>query len=360
MSQEFALIGDFTYTPWQKTLRELNAINQEKILFNQQTQTLALSVTLPFSLNAQQEFISALTDYIGRQYPQVQEVKVNLTFKISQRRPSGKKQPFPGIKNIIAVSSGKGGVGKSSVSANLAAALANGGAKVGILDADLYGPSIPHMLGASETKPTSNDNKTMNPVQVGKLYANSIGFLIPETDPTIWRGPMASSMLKQLIEETNWPDLDYLVLDLPPGTSDIHITVTQDLAVTGSVIVSTPQDIALLDVLKGVNMFRELNVPVLGVVENMSMYTCPNCGYQAHIFGNDGVKEISQILQTPVLVSVPLNPVIREDLDNGIITTAQDPQGSIGQIFNALADKVSFSLYDQVKKYAPSINISQL
>ncbi|RIY32779.1 Fe-S-binding ATPase [Psittacicella melopsittaci] len=358
--QDFTKIGDFIYAPWQKSLNELNAFNPQEVLFNQEGQTLALSLALPFALNDKESFLEELTQYISNTYPEVARVTINLEFKISQRKPSGKGQPYPGIKNIIAVSSGKGGVGKSSVAVNLAAALANSGVKVGLLDADLYGPSIPHMLGASETKPTSDDNKTMHPVQVGNLYANSMGFLVPETDPTIWRGPMASAMLKQLIEETNWPDLDYLVIDMPPGTSDIHITVAQDLAVTGSVIVSTPQDIALLDVLKGVNMFREMNVPVLGVVENMSMYTCPNCGYQAHIFGEEGVKEISQFLDTPLLASIPLDPKIRKDLDDGVITSMIEPTGNIGQAFAKLADQVAFNLYRDVKKHASSITISQL
>ncbi|RIY32708.1 Fe-S-binding ATPase [Psittacicella hinzii] len=356
----FTSLGNFTYPAWQKSLNELNALTSQNIIFNQVNQQLAVTVQLPFALNAKQDFIDAFTAYIKEQHPEISKVSVNVTFNISQRKASGKGQPFPGVKNIIAVSSGKGGVGKSSVAINLAAGLANSGARVGILDADLYGPSIPHMLGASDTKPTSDDNKTMHPVKVGNIYANSMGFLVPETDPTIWRGPMASSMLKQLIEETNWPDLDYLVIDMPPGTSDIHITVSQDLAVTGSVIVSTPQDIALLDVLKGVNMFREMNVPVLGVVENMSMYICPNCGHQAHIFGSQGVEEISRFLETDLLTSVPLDPSIRQDLDDGIITTAVRAESPITAIFNNLADKVSFKLYSEVKKHASAINISQL
>lgn len=355
------LVSNFSFSSWSGyTLSDMNAVVPEQILFNPTTGVVALTITLPFALTQTMMLTSELTNYLQEHAPEVKEVKVNYQFKISQRQPTGGQQPVVGVKNIIAVSSCKGGVGKSSVAVNLAAALVNGGAKVGLLDADIYGPSIPMMLGASEEKPTSPDNKRMNPVKVGNLVANSIGFLVGETDPTIWRGPVASSMLKQLLDETNWSDLDYLIVDLPPGTGDIQLTAAQNLSLTAAVVVSTPQDIALLDVVKGINMFHNLNVPVLGVVENMSMFTCPQCGHQAHIFGKDGVKEMSELLDTPILASIPLHPQIGKDLDRGRITTAHEPHNLITQEFNHLADQVALALYANVKSMGANINIKQL
>ncbi|MFC6276701.1 iron-sulfur cluster carrier protein ApbC [Psittacicella hinzii] len=360
MSCDFTFIQDFSYSQWGKSLQELKAFNPQDFLYNPQKQTLALTLTLPFAFTQIQDLQQELLTFVQSKQPEVTMLNLKLQYNISQRAAANGQETVKGVKNIIAVSSCKGGVGKSSVAVNLAAALANGGAKVGLLDADVYGPSIPHMLGAGDQQPTSDDQKTMNPVQVGNLVANSIGFLVGETDATIWRGPVASSMLKQLMVETNWPNLDYLVIDMPPGTGDIQLTVAQNLAVTAAVIVSTPQEIALLDVYKGVNMFRKLTIPVLGIVENMSMYTCPNCGFQAHIFGKDGVKEMSQIMETPLLASIPLDPQVGHDLDLGVITTASQPESSIGQVFNQLADQVAYQTYMRIKSAAPSINITQL
>lgn len=279
-------------------------------------------------------------------------------FKVSARQQVAGTQPVKGVKNIIAVSSAKGGVGKSTVSTNLAYALAATGVKVGLLDADIYGPSIPHMLNAGHLQPTSPDQKTMDPLVLNGLQVNSIGFLVGETDPTIWRGPVASQMLTQLMQETNW-DLDYLIIDMPPGTGDIQLTVAQKLPITAAVIVSTPQEVALLDVLKGFNMYQKLNVPVLGFVENMAWYDCVKCGHRQHIFAEAGVQEMAQVLQQRLLASIPLKLNYRRHLDDGAPTALVSPQGE-GKVFLDLADAVAASLYHDVKTRAASISIKSL
>ena len=251
------------------------------------------------------------------------------------------------MKNIIAVTSGKGGVGKSSVSVNLALALQAQGARVGILDADIYGPSIPHMLGAPHQRPTSPDNQHITPIKAHGLSANSIGFLMDEDNATIWRGPMASSALSQLLNETLWDSLDYLVIDMPPGTGDIQLTLSQQIPVTGAVVVTTPQDIALLDAVKGISMFERVSVPVLGIVENMSMHICSNCGHHEAIFGTGGAEKMAEKYNVQVLAHLPLHIRIREDLDVGNPTTVAAPESEIAQAFLQLAEKVSTELYWQ-------------
>ena len=259
-----------------------------------------------------------------------------------------KNQPgINGVKNIIAVTSGKGGVGKSSVSVNLALALQAQGARVGILDADIYGPSVPHMLGAPHQRPTSPDNQHITPIKAYGLSANSIGFLMDEDNATIWRGPMASSALSQLLNETLWDSLDYLVIDMPPGTGDIQLTLSQQIPVTGAVVVTTPQDIALLDAVKGVSMFERVSVPVLGIVENMSMHICSNCGHHEAIFGTGGAEKMAQKYNVKVLGQLPLNIQVRQDLDAGKPTVVAAPDSEIAKSFLDLAEKVSTELYWQ-------------
>ena len=251
------------------------------------------------------------------------------------------------MKNIIAVTSGKGGVGKSTTSVNLALALKAQGAKVGILDADIYGPSIPHMLGAKDQRPFSPDNKHINPIEVFGLQSNSIGYLMPEDNATIWRGPMASSALSQLLNETWWNELDYLVIDMPPGTGDIQLTLSQQIPVTGAIVVTTPQDIALIDAIKGISMFKQVSVSVLGVVENMSTHICSNCGHHEDIFGTGGAEKIANKYGTQVLGKLPLHIRLRQDLDAGTPTVAADPNNEISQAYLELAAKVASQLYWQ-------------
>ena len=238
-------------------------------------------------------------------------------------------------------------MGKSTTSVNLALALKAQGARVGILDADIYGPSIPHMLGAADQRPISPDNKHITPIEAHGLYSNSIGYLMDANNATIWRGPMASSALSQLLQETWWPDLDYLVIDMPPGTGDIQLTLSQQIPVTGALVVTTPQDIALLDAIKGISMFERVSVPVLGIIENMSVHICANCGHHEHIFGTGGAAKVAEKYHTQVLGQMPLHIRLREDLDNGVPTVVAAPEDEISQAYLALAAKVASELYWQ-------------
>ena len=241
-----------------------------------------------------------------------------------------------GVKNIIAISSGKGGVGKSTVSANFALALAAEGARVGMLDADIYGPSQPTMLGA-KGQPTSRDGVNMDPIESLGLQINSVGFMIDPEEPMIWRGPLVAQALTQLLNQTAWDNLDYLVIDMPPGTGDVQLTLSQSVPVTGAVVVTTPQDIALLDAKKGLRMFEKVSVPVLGIVENMALFRSPKCGHLEHIFGEGGAKRMSEQYKVPVLGQLPLDSRIREQADSGLPTVAADPDGEIASIYRQIA-----------------------
>lgn len=261
---------------------------------------------------------------------------------------------LPGVKNIIAVSSGKGGVGKSTVAANFALALAAEGAKVGVLDADIYGPSQPAMLGVTGA-PACEDGESMTPKESMGLQVNSIGLLISPDDPVIWRGPMVSSALQQLLFQTKWKDLDYLVIDMPPGTGDVQLTLTQQVPVTGAVVVTTPQDIATLDARKGLMMFRKVNVPVLGVVENMALFRCPCCGHLERIFGEGGAKQMSEQYGVPVLGSLPLDTKIREEADSGRPTVASEPESETAAIFREIARKAAAAIASLPLDHSSSI-----
>lgn len=242
------------------------------------------------------------------------------------------------VRNILAVASGKGGVGKSTTAVNLALALAADGARVGILDADIYGPSQPLMLGVPEgTKPQVHQQTFFLPIDALGLQSMSMGYLVTEQTPMVWRGPMASGALQQLLKQTIWSDLDYLVVDMPPGTGDIQLTLSQQVPVSGAVVVTTPQDIALLDAKKGVEMFRKVNVPVLGIVENMAIHICSNCGHKEHIFGAGGGEKIAKQYGVSVLGSLPLSLSIREQADGGKPTVAADPNGEIAAIYRRIA-----------------------
>jgi ATP-binding protein involved in chromosome partitioning len=271
------------------------------------------------------------------------EVTVSVSSRISAHKVQKELNPLPKVKNIIAVASGKGGVGKSTTAVNLALALVAEGAKVGVLDADIYGPSIPRMLGVSG-KPDSADGQHIEPKLAHGLQAMSIGFLIEEDTPMIWRGPMVTQALTQLLNETNWVDLDYLIIDLPPGTGDIQLTLCQRVPVSGAVIVTTPQDIALLDARKGLKMFEKVEVPVLGIVENMAIHICSQCGHAEHIFGAGGGERMADEYHVPLLGSLPLDIHIRERADGGTPTVAADPDGPITAAYRLIARKTAAQL----------------
>ncbi|PKU24614.1 Mrp/NBP35 family ATP-binding protein [Telmatospirillum siberiense] len=258
----------------------------------------------------------------------------------------GQEEPLmPGVKTIIAVASGKGGVGKSTTAVNLALALKSRGLSVGMFDADIFGPSQPRMLGVSGAQPVSKDGESMEAVEAYGMKVMSIGFLVPEDSPVVWRGPMVMGALEQMMRQVNWGELDVLIVDMPPGTGDTQLTMTQRVPLTGAVIVSTPQDIALLDARKGLNMFRQVNVPVLGIIENMSYYNCPNCGHEAHIFGHGGAKFEAVRLSTDFLGELPLDIDIRTTSDDGRPIVVSQPDGPLALAYKAIAEK----LWDKVQ-----------
>ena len=289
----------------------------------------------------------------------VEAVDVAVDFKITSHAVQKNVDLLKGIKNIIAVASGKGGVGKSTLSVNLALALAAEGATVGLLDADIYGPSQPRMLGVSG-QPDSKDGKSIEPMMGYGIQSMSIGYLIEEETPMIWRGPMVTQALEQLLRDTNWRDIDYLVVDLPPGTGDIQLTLAQKIPVSGAIIVTTPQDIALLDARKGLKMFEKVQVPVLGVVENMSTHICSQCGHEEHVFGHGGGERMAAQYEVAFLGALPLDMSIREDADNGRPSVVRDPDGRIAGLYRDIARRATARLSLQGKDYRqafPSIVI---
>ncbi|HUW38874.1 MAG TPA: iron-sulfur cluster carrier protein ApbC [Rhodocyclaceae bacterium] len=278
----------------------------------------------------------------------VGNVSANVYSKIVSHSVQRGVKLIPGVKNIIAVASGKGGVGKSTTAVNLALALVAEGAKVGLLDADIYGPSQPQMLGISG-RPESADGKSLEPMVAYGLQAMSIGFLIDVETPMVWRGPMVTQALQQLLGDTRWNEVDYLVIDLPPGTGDIQLTLAQQVPVTGAVIVTTPQDIALLDARKGLKMFEKVGIPILGIVENMSTHICSKCGHEEHIFGAGGGDRMAQDYGVEMLGALPLDIQIREQGDAGRPTVVTDPDGRIAEIYRAIARRVAIKIADQAK-----------
>lgn len=268
---------------------------------------------------------------------------VNVSSKIIAHKAQQGVSLLPNVKNIIAVASGKGGVGKSTTSVNLALALAAEGATVGLLDADIYGPSQPQMLGISG-RPESLDGKSMEPMRAHGIQAMSIGFLIDTDTPMVWRGPMVTGALEQLLRDTKWHDLDYLVIDLPPGTGDIQLTLAQKIPVTGAIIVTTPQDIALLDARKGLKMFEKVNIPILGIVENMSTHICSNCGHEEHIFGAGGGELMAKDYHVDLLGSLPLDMGIRMQADSGKPTVIAEPESKIAAIYKEIARKTAIKI----------------
>lgn len=291
----------------------------------------------------------------------VNNVSINITTRIVAHAVQRGVALLPKVKNIVAVASGKGGVGKSTTAVNLALALAAEGASVGILDADIYGPSQPMMMGI-DGRPESDDGKTMEPLENYGVQVMSIGFLVAQDEAMIWRGPMATQALEQLLRQTNWKDLDYLIVDMPPGTGDIQLTLSQRVPMTGAVIVTTPQDIALLDAKKGIKMFEKVGVPILGIVENMAVHVCGNCGHIEHIFGADGGKKMAAEYGMDYLGALPLNMQIRVQADNGKPTVVADPDGEVAGIYKAVARQVAVSIAAKNKDFSgkfPSIKISK-
>ncbi len=307
-----------------------------------------LDVVLTYPAKSQIDLIRKLVIGALRELPGVKNVSANVTMNIVAHAVQRGVKLLPNVKNIIAVSSGKGGVGKSTTAVNLALALAAEGATVGILDADIYGPSQPMMLGITG-RPESIAENTIEPMEGHGLQASSIGFLIDPDNPMVWRGPMVTSALEQLLRQTNWRDLDYLIVDMPPGTGDIQLTLSQKVPVTGAVIVTTPQDIALLDARKGLKMFEKVDIPILGIVENMSIYVCPNCNHQEHIFGEGGGQKMCDEYNTTFLGSLPLNLSIREQADTGRPTVVADPDGAISGIYKAIARKIAIQVAEMSK-----------
>jgi len=275
-------------------------------------------------------------------------VAVSVASKVVSHSVQRGVKLVPGIKNIIAVASGKGGVGKSTTAVNLALALAAEGASVGILDADIYGPSQPMMLGIAG-RPESKDGKGLEPMMGHGLQAISIGFLIDMDTPMVWRGPMVTQALEQLLKDTRWRELDYLVVDLPPGTGDIQLTLAQKVPVTGAVIVTTPQDIALIDARKGLKMFEKVGIPILGVVENMSIHVCPKCGHESHIFGSGGAARMCKDYGTELLGQLPLDESIRQQADSGKPTVVADPDGKAAEIYRRIARRCAVKIAESQK-----------
>jgi ATP-binding protein involved in chromosome partitioning len=310
--------------------------------------SVSLEVELGYPARTQIEPIRKLVSARLRAVPGVAAVKVDVAIKIVSHAVQRGVKLIPGVKNIVAVASGKGGVGKSTTAVNLALALAAEGARVGVLDADIYGPSQPMMLGITG-RPESRDGKSLEPMTGHGLQAISIGFLIDVDTPMVWRGPMVTQALEQLLKDTRWQDLDYLVVDMPPGTGDIQLTLAQKVPVTGAIIVTTPQDIALIDARKGLKMFEKVGIPILGIVENMSTHICSACGHEEHIFGAGGAERMAKEYGVEVLGSLPLDISIREQADSGKPTVVADPDGRIAEIYRAIARRVAVRIAERQK-----------
>ena len=284
-----------------------------------------------------------------RTIPGIGNVSANVFQKIVAHGVQRGVKLLPGVKNIIAVASGKGGVGKSTTAVNLALALAQEGASVGILDADIYGPSQPQMLGLQGQQPESADGNSMEPLEAYGLQAMSIGFMVDVDTPMVWRGPMVVQALDQMLTQTNWREIDYLVVDMPPGTGDIQLSLAQKVPVTGAVIVTTPQDIALLDARKGLKMFEKVGIPILGIVENMSIHICSNCGHAEHIFGHGGAEKMCADYETEFLGALPLELAIREMADGGKPTVVGAPDSTAADIYRAIARRVAVKIGEKAK-----------
>ena len=339
---------DFVST---KALRHLNITGSD----------VSFDIELGYPAKSQMPALHRALMGAAKAVPGVDNVSVNLSFKVQAHAVQRGVQLMPNVKNIIAVASGKGGVGKSTTAVNLALALAAEGASVGILDADIYGPSQPTMMGV-QGRPESSDGKTMEPMENHGVQVISIGFLVDRDEAMGWRGPMATQALEQLLRQTNWRDLDYLIVDMPPGTGDIQLTLSQRVPLTGAVIVTTPQDIALIDARKGIKMFEKVGVPILGIVENMAVHVCENCGHVEHIFGADGGKKMAAEFEMDYLGALPLNMSIRVQADSGTPSVVADPDGEIAGLYKSVARQVAIKVAAKAKDFSnkfPTIKVSK-
>ena len=311
--------------------------------------TVSLEIELGYPANSQLNAIRNLVVGAVKAVPGVASVNVNVSYKIVAHAVQGTLKPLKGVKNIVAVASGKGGVGKSTTAVNLALALAQEGARVGILDADIYGPSQPQMLGIAGQQPESHDGQNMEPLEAHGIKAMSIGFMVDVETPMVWRGPMVAQALDQLLGQTNWGEIDYLIVDMPPGTGDIQLSMSQKVPVTGAVIVTTPQDIALIDARKGLKMFEKVNIPILGIVENMSIHICSKCGHEEHIFGTGGGEQMGKDYNVAFLGSLPLELAIREMADSGKPTVVGAPDSRAAEIYRGIARRVAVKVAEKAK-----------
>jgi ATP-binding protein involved in chromosome partitioning len=334
-------LATFSHPTLQQSLADLGAVKH--CLWQQQT--LQITLQLPFvwqqgllALRKAEE--ASLCHALG-----ADQITWQLKPSVATLRPANDQPLIPGIRNILAISSAKGGVGKSSMAVNLALALAAEGGRVGLLDADIYGPSIPLMSGTVGQRPLSVDGRQMIPIQAHGLAIQSIGYLLADTEATLWRGPMASRALEQLLRETLWPDLDYLLIDMPPGTGDLPLTLAQRIPVTAAISVTTPQQVAVSDTLRGIQLFEKLSIPVLGVIENMSAHCCSQCGHLEPIFGSGGGEQLAQHYRLPLLGKIPLQRDLQDDLDQGYPTVIRQPDSELTALFRRVAVQVATSLY---------------
>jgi ATP-binding protein involved in chromosome partitioning len=292
-----------------------------------------------------EEMTSILRQLVQQAVPELQQVNIGINWRITAHAINGKATPMRRVSNLVAIASGKGGVGKSTTAVNLALALAAEGARVGLLDADIYGPSVPVMMGIPpDARPETRDQKYFVPIMAHGIQVISMGVLVTESTPMVWRGPMASGALQQLLNQTLWQDLDYLLIDMPPGTGDIQLTLSQSAPLTAAAIVTTPQDIALMDAKKGIEAFGKIHIPVLGVIENMSMHVCSQCGHMEHIFGEGGGERIAREYQTPLLGALPLDKRIREHAGSGTPTVIAEPTGKLAASYREIARTLAAQL----------------
>lgn len=349
-------LANFTHFTLQKNLIAMDALIDCQIVNDQ----LKIDLCMPFAWNSGFSLLKqALTPQLLAM-TKTTAIAWSLQYKIATLKRANRQPPVKNIKNIIAIGSGKGGVGKSTTAVNLALALQKEGAKVGMLDADIYGPSLPTMLGSTNEKPLSPDNQHMLAVMAFDMPTNSMGYLVDKDNAMVWRGPMASKALLQMANDTLWPALDYLIVDMPPGTGDIQLTLAQNMPVTGAVMVTTPQDIALTDAIKGLTMFNKVHVPTIGIIENMSYHICDNCGRRDAIFGEGGAKEVASRYNTQLLGQVPLHKSLRSDLDDGIPTVINQPDSAFTAIYSAIACRVATELYWQGTTTTDDIPIKML
>jgi len=350
------LVGIFQPAGWQQNIADAGVFEKVEIL-DAKAGDIAIFLRLPFpSPDFEKEIELKLTSKVLL-LKDVNKVCWHVSLDVATLSRCNEAAAVKGVKNIIAVASGKGGVGKSTTTVNLALAMAKLGAKVGIMDADIYGPSIPLMLGAKDERPVQHDENTMKAIRAHGLAVNSIGFIALDDQAMIWRGPMASRALMQILTETYWGELDYLFIDMPPGTGDIQLTLSQNIPVTGAVIVSTPQDVALADAAKGITMFRKVNVPVVGIVENMSTHICSNCGHEEAIFGTGGVVKMAQRFDSECLAQLPLHIDLCADIDAGKPTVIAQPDSKFTAIYTELAGKTATKLFFETNTISTEIPI---